>query len=387
MMSTGHALSGAAAGYLASLLFEISTGIQLHWVVPHAAAVVTAGWALWPDCDSIKATVTTSLGLLTRWLHKLVVYLCEEIYWATATEYDDNTPTIHRGATHTWPGALVMGVLIAAICVAFPRFGTPVVLGISLHWAMRGLYMPTAIDKPVSDYRLRGRGFFGRLGVLVYHWWGQKLKHIATDAIRALPLPGKYLRAMGRTSTLAVCMLTAFYMTESTRALDTPWAAGLGALVVLGILTHMVGDSVTESGICWLFPFAHPVTGRRWEPIQLPKWLAFKTGHAFEVGIMYPLCILACIVAMPGGFVLVMSIYAAWRDHRAISAALPFLTWQPKTKPITPTPPRRCVAGGPARRPPQPSRPPRSRTRPQGPSRPHRAPSGLRATRRHHRTP
>ena len=343
MMSTGHALSGMAVGYGASLLFQHITKIELHWVIPHAAAVVTAGWALWPDVDCHNATVTTSLGRVTKGVHHLIERACEAIYWATATEYDDNTPVIHRGATHTWPGALVMGLLVAMICAAYPRVGTPIILGISLHWAMRGLYMPTSPDKQLSQARLRGRNFVDQLGVIAYHRMGVLLKRRAVRVMRTVPLPGKYLRKVGRWGTFTACMAVAIFATEFTHALDTYWAGLLGIGAALGILTHMLGDSATESGVCWLFPFINPRSGKRWDPFQLPRWLAFKTGRAFEIGVMYPILIGSCVVAMPGGYALVLSVIAAWRDGYAAATALPFAPWLRKRPPTPVTPPLRCA--------------------------------------------
>lgn len=328
MMAPGHALSGACAGYTTCSLYTLATQYEFHWFVPHAAAAVVAGWALWPDCDTLKSTVSTSLGIITKGLHHLVTTLCAAIYWATCTDADDQkNPKIHRGATHTWPGAVFMGLLIAVICIAYPRVGTPAILGISLHWAMRGLFVPNAIDKKIGKSKLKGKSPPVRILAHIQHWIGQRLKRTATKMMQRLPLPGKYLRSIGRSGTLGVCLGFAILGTEQTRALDTPWAALLGAAATLGILVHMLGDGVTESGICWKFPFIDAKTGKRWEEIALPKWLAFKTGHAFEIGIVWLGCFIACILTMPGGFALIVQTWTVWREAYVAAAALPFGAW------------------------------------------------------------
>ena len=372
MMSTGHSISGATAGYSACLFFELCTQIDLAWGIPHIVAVIVAGWANWPDCDTRKSTVTTSLGAVTIALHHIVITLCAAIYYATRTEADDpKKPVIHRGATHTWPGAVFMGILVAVVCAASPRWGTPIVLGLSLHWAARGLYMPTNPDRKLSASRLEGKGLIRRLGVIIYYRIGLRLKHIAVKAIKRVPLPGKYLRASGRSGTAAVCMGLAFYLTRATGGvLDTHWTGLLGAAAALGCLTHMLGDSVTECGICWLFLFKHPRTGRRWEFVHLPKWLAFKTGRAFEIGVMYPLLIAGAFAAAPGGYPLVARIITAWRDGVAMAVALPFGAWPMTTVTPEATPPQRCATAAP---------PPRRRPAPKrcsaGPTRPKAKPS------------
>jgi membrane-bound metal-dependent hydrolase YbcI (DUF457 family) len=399
-MSTGHSISGATAGYGACLFFELCTTINLAWGIPHIVAVIVAGWANWPDCDTRKSTVTTSLGALTIALHHLVVTLCAVIYYATRSEADDpKRPVIHRGATHTWPGAAFMGALVAVICAVWPHWGTPIVLGVSLHWAARGLYMPTNPDRQLSASRLKGKSAPRRLGIVIYHNIGLALKHVAVKAMRSkwVPLPGKYLRASGRSGTAAVCMGLAFYLTQSTGgALDTHWTGLLGAAATLGCLTHMLGDSVTECGICWLFPFKHPRTGKRWEFVHLPKWLAFKTGKAFEIGVMYPLLIAGAFVAAPGGYPLVARMVTAWRDGGAMAMALPFGAWPMTTEIPATTLPQRCatVARAPRSRPAPKrcsagaTRPPNQRPCPRPPARP-RSHANLRSqrTRRPRRTP
>jgi membrane-bound metal-dependent hydrolase YbcI (DUF457 family) len=339
MMSPEHSLSGAAAGYITCVLIELAAGIELPWIIPHTVAAVVAGWANWPDCDTRQSTVSTSLGYLTLSLHHLVTIICAAVYYATRTDKDPaNKPRIHRGATHTWPGALVMGSVVAIICAAYPTWGVPIVFGISLHWAARGIYIPTAIDKPIGKTKLAGKGFLRRCAARAYFATGQHIRRLAIDLLRTLPLPGKYLRALGRTGTAAVCMGIAFYAAWYTHDLDTRWTALLGLAAVLGILVHMLGDSVTEAGICWLFPFVHPRTGRRWEECQLPKWLAFKTGRAFEYAVIAPACILGCLAAMPGGYVLLAGVWTAvWRGGINVALTLPFAAW-PRTRMAPPLP-------------------------------------------------
>jgi membrane-bound metal-dependent hydrolase YbcI (DUF457 family) len=378
MMSPGHSISGATAGYVACWLIELTLRFEMHWLIPHIVAVIVAGWANWPDCDSRKSTVTTSLGFLTYCMHKGVCIACEQIYYATATPRDSAKPMIHRGATHTWPGAVVMGATIGAICIASPRWGVPIVLGISLHWAARGIYIPKAIDKPIGRSKLEGRNFIGRFFARRYYGLGVGLRHAAIDLLRLLPLPGKYLRALGRTGTAAVCMAIAFDLTWFSHDLDTYWAGLLGGAATLGILVHMVGDSVTEMGICWLFPFVHPGTGKRWHPVHLPEFtlndvvfclnvfgrmryftlirgrvlkVGFKTGRAFEYAVVYPACIIGAVLAMPGGYALVEHVLTAWRNGVNVALALPFAACP--TRPPAVMPPPRCGRGAPrTRRPP-----------------------------------
>lgn len=351
-MSSGHGLMGAGWGYANCLAFSVATGHEWSWWFPHIAAGITAGWALWCDIDTLKATVTTSLGSITRALHELVCWTAAGIYYATRTDKDPaDQPKIHRGITHTWPGALFMGALITTLCLIWPRYATPTVLAISLHWGLRGLAIPhNAHGEP------RGNAA------------GRFLTKRAYVALRMVPMPGrifnwavrKVSRWMGfsgkwvRTSSLLVCGVIAWMMTERAPDLHGTLAIlALGWLVTQGCLVHMLGDSVTESGICWKFPFVDKETGKRWHEsklpeITLPHWVpffkvrtfkpAFKTGRWFELGAVYPLCIFICVATAPGGWTLLGhmgELATAWRDRMAMSAALTFPAW-PTTKATPP---------------------------------------------------
>jgi hypothetical protein len=239
-----------------------------------------------------------------------------------------------------------MGVLVAIVCLLWPRYATPIILGISLHWGMRGLAIPkSAHGMP------RGNAAGRFLTVRAY------------TALRLVPQPGrifdgsiryisrKWLGLSGkwvRTSSFLVCEGIAWLMTEATPDLHTLVAIlTLAGLVTQGCLVHMLGDSITESGICWKFPFIDKATGKRWAETKLPQisltlptWIpkfggthryktAFKTGRAFEIGVVYPVCILACLALAPGGWTLLGymgELATAWR-HRTTAAAALTLTY------------------------------------------------------------
>lgn len=344
-MSSGHGLMGACSGYLTCLAVEVATQTQFSWWFPHIAAGVCAGWALWPDIDTLKATVSTSLGWISRSLHEIVCWSAAGIYYATRTDADPaDQPKIHRGITHTWPGALFMGIVIFALCMVYPLVAIPLVLGISLHWGLRGLAIPrSAHGEPKGN--MAGRYLTKRAYVMlrliplpgrIFNWAIRKLS-------RKMGLKGKWLRTLA----LAICLGAAFTMCWNVPELHHwRYIVLLGWLVTQGCLVHMLGDSITESGICWKFPFIDKETGRRWHETKIPEITflgkkykpAFKTGRAFEIGVVYPLCIAACVLAAPGGWTLLGymgELATAWRHRATLNAALPFEPW-PTTKTALP---------------------------------------------------
>lgn len=344
-MSSGHGLMGAWGGYTTCMAITATTGHEWSWWFPHVAAGVVAGWALWPDIDTLKATVTTSLGFITRTLHEAVCWTCAGVYYATRTEADAPQPRIHRGLTHTWPGALFMGLLVTALCLLYPLPAVTVVLGISLHWGLRGLAIPrNAHGEPKGSAPARFA-----------------TKRVYT-ALRLVPMPGRIFnwalrktsRWMGfsgkwvRTSAVLVCTLAAWAMARQTPEIhQTLYILFLGALVTEGCLIHMLGDSITESGICWKFPFIDKATGKRWVETKIPEihWRskaykpAFKTGRFFELGILYPVLIFGCIAVAPGGWTLLAfadQLATAWRHARVTASALALPAWPMTTRAATP---------------------------------------------------
>jgi membrane-bound metal-dependent hydrolase YbcI (DUF457 family) len=281
-----------------------------------------AGWALFPDCDTRRSVVSTSLGCATGAFHHGMTTLAAVAYYATRAPADDPTrPVIHRGLTHTWPFALLVGALVALLCLVSPFWATSIILAISLHWALRGLVIPpprSAKNSNLAGKYLTERGY---------------------TFMRLMPLPGKYVRTLGRSGTFALCLGTSLFAVGQTNELGIPWSLFLGLATGGGCLVHCLGDSVTEFGICWRYPFKHPVTGRRWQPIRFPKWFAFKAGRALETCVMWPALLFACVLTAPGGWALLGhmgEIGTAWRHTTALSAALTLTPW-PTTKPASPS--------------------------------------------------
>jgi len=109
---------------------------------------------------------------------------------------------------------------------------------------------------------------------------------LATAAL-TLRLGGAAMLA--RLGVLGVAaFLAAFVLSVPETAPYVPW---LGLLVGAGMVLHIAGDAPTESGIPgW----------RLWTEWRLPKWLAFKAGGVFEVGVLWVGMSLAGVLLLPG---------------------------------------------------------------------------------------
>jgi inner membrane protein len=74
-------------------------------------------------------------------------------------------------------------------------------------------------------------------------------------------------------AVVAVGVTTGMEATSAHR-----FAVLVGAALGAGCLAHICGDSLTNSGVPWLWPLVDRRTGRRWQHYGIPKRLRFETG-------------------------------------------------------------------------------------------------------------
>jgi hypothetical protein len=90
----------------------------------------------------------------------------------------------------------------------------------------------------------------------------------------------------------------------------------LGYAVVIGCLTHDLGDALTEHGCPILFPC--PIAGETYYELRPPAWLRFRTGGPAEHVLVFALFTPLSILLIPGAWPI------AWPlIHSVISAVLP----------------------------------------------------------------
>lgn len=231
MKGKNHVRVGAC-----SLAAGTALGI-VPWDQPRTAALA-AGVFLFgkvaPDLDHAGSSITKSWGpisILYSWA--LVRPFARLVYAATRTAHDRERRPVHRGFTHTVPGAVLAGLLLVGVAASSP-VALAVVLGMMVGGAAR-----------------------------VY------------DRDWLLPVG---LVAGG----------LAWYSVELLVA--DPWP--LAFALALGCVFHSLDDCTTKFGTPLLFPLRDRETGQRWRRRGLPEWLAYETGSAAETAVMG-----ACFVA------------------------------------------------------------------------------------------
>lgn len=263
MLGVNHALSGAVLGLAVAgfgpQVFGAGSTVTAGSVLTFAG--VTAGAALLPDLDHPSSMATKRFSAASWLASRLIRPLSALVYNLTRSDGDDGTGT-HRGLTHTVLGAALVG---AAVNLASAEAGTPVLVGTlfaCLALAIKGL--DDLVPGPPSLVIAAG------LTVAVERY-----------------VPGGTVGTAG-------------------------W---LGLAVTIGMVVHMVGDALTESGAPLLWPLR--IKQRRWYPVGNVRPLRFRTGGPAEVWLIAPALTVAVLVlamtAVPGVDVVLGDVIAAAR--------------------------------------------------------------------------
>lgn len=236
MMGKSHLTVGACA-----IAVVACTNI-VPWRTP-AILIASGGLILagtvYPDIDHLSSSVTRSWGWLTWLISHVVRFCCRWIYRSTRLPNDPARKDPHRTFTHTVPGALLAGLLVAA-SISWDR---------NLAIALFAMLFGTVARCVKKSYLLYGAVAGGALGYGAYG------------------------------------------------ALATAWWA-LGLAFSAGCVLHVWSDCVTKSGAPLSFPritlkkemqedgSTKVLQRRRWHMSGPPEWMRFYTGGVIETWVI-----------------------------------------------------------------------------------------------------
>lgn len=255
-------------------------------------ATVAAGAAALNDLDHDDAAATRVLGPLSRILAEVVQAYARLLYRLTRGPGDPEKRGAHRGATHSIPLLLIpCGLLAVLPWIASKMSGSVAELagwdtGSAERWTG-----PVAVGVVIGFCLL-----------------------VAADRLGSRFLAGAALLAV-----LFGALKLDVGDPAHALASVAPWVA---LAVLVGTVTHVLGDWITECGLYALAPLYRIGKGeerQHWVRLALPKWAAFKTGGWFEHGVVFPLLILAGLAVTPGVWPLISPLI--WdAGHGAVEA-------------------------------------------------------------------
>lgn len=231
----------AATGWCAGLALAPTLGAP---TLPQAlvVAAVTAGAALLPDLDHPSSSASRFAGPLTAALSAVVRFLSRGLYQITKGSRDERVSGGHRHATHT--------VLFA------------VLLGLWINW---------------------WTGRTGAWSVLVV---------LGLAVLLAVDVLGDWL-------VLVLLGVAGWWISQGQPEQQLAAVSGwIGWAVAAGCLVHCLGDALTRSGCPFLWPL--PIAGETWYELRPPELLRFRTGGAVEMLLIWPACVLAGVLLLPG---------------------------------------------------------------------------------------
>lgn len=204
-------------------------------LVPYAEApaAVAAGIGLFlfgkvaPDLDHRSSSVTRSWWLLSKAYSAIVRGVARFAYETSRGPGDPQGAAVHRGFTHTLPGALLGGALLVVVILAGP---IPTSVGCGLAIGSAGY---------VYDRGWRIWAALTGAGIGYFAW---------VDLLAAVP-----------------------------------W---VWFVFTVGCFAHAVDDCVTTAGAPLRFPFKDE-KGRRWRKVGTPEWMRFDTGSRVETAVVW----------------------------------------------------------------------------------------------------
>ena len=245
VMGPTHAMSGAAIGLGVAAIIPASLGGPTTAIGALTFAAVTAGAALLPDIDSPQATVSRTFGFLSMGVSHVCENTALAVYDATKSQRDEDRENGHRTATHTVWFALAAGVLCAVLVGIFGQPASIGILFVTLGLAVRGLFPEFSKS---SDWLAITAGS-AAAAAAVWRWQPQ--------------MAGP---------------------------------AALGTAVAVGICAHILGDSITKSGVPMLGGLVS-INGKRWWDICPPGFLRIKANGMADKALLAGFTVLAGYMA------------------------------------------------------------------------------------------
>lgn len=288
-MGKSHVTSGWVTGALIGHGLNALPQVTIPAAGVCALGIVAAGASALNDLDHPNASASRMLGPVSGLLSMLVQFYARLMYRATRGPGDPLTRGAHRGATHALPLLLLPCALLAVLPqVAHELGGMVAVVGgkdpaVVVAWSQRASLIVIG-------------------GVLVFCVL-LAVDRLGYAALVAAGVAFVGLLAGGWVGTDPVGQLV----------VAAPWIA---LAVLVGTVTHVLGDWVTEYGLYALAPLYRRNRGtsreRRWVRLALPKWLAFRTNGWFERWVVFRLLLVpSAVVVVPGVWPVVLALFTS----------------------------------------------------------------------------
>lgn len=270
-MGNTHALSVAAvvlslAAFLPTIFFKLTTSKDV--IVLVAALVIALGAGLLPDLDNTTSSAISTLGPIGSALSFIMRITSEGMYAISHTGKEPSESDPHRGFWHTAFAGIILGI----VTMLLMKFNTQMfkINGNKFSFATLLLFILILIG-----FELAITGLFGKQT--------RKLRNSITGPL--------VLWLIGIVFSLLIIFLMPTLKSYT-------W---VGVMVIIGYVTHILGDTLTTSGTPILWPLSH--NGKRWWSYRLPPHIHADgpTEHHIFLPLFAAIVIIAIIKLAIGG--------------------------------------------------------------------------------------
>lgn len=275
----------ATAGYGAGLLADPRT--------PLVCSVVCAAGFLRPDIDHPRSIATRCFGEFSRVECAFWRHVSREYYAATRLAGDSETPRVHRGFTHSPPGAVCFGLLAGLAVGGSQQLSAALDVGL-------GPVLRTMPIRPLFGDLTQTDGFSSFAWALLGALGGIGGGLLARGVGYALAVAGAYpvvgvlfvagcltlvVAAYAWRHRLAAGVLGAALALVSLPVLQADWL-WVAVSAAVGCYGHDLGDGCTNDGA----PLKHPKreyseggAPMRWKDHGTPWLIRFPAGSRREI--------------------------------------------------------------------------------------------------------
>lgn len=228
--------------------------------------LVSAGYALVPDFDNVRAKAISAFGVLGGAMSTFFRGSALFVQTMIRKKGDDADPDPHRGFWHTALAAILLGAFVLWLTTIGGGSLTLPILGeqtygnlIGILFAFFGIHlMFEGVLKPTVDKIKKQAGPLGTIAALVLS--------IATTVVLFVNMP-----------------------TE----INMQW---LGLAIAYGMIVHVIGDCFTSAGAPLLFPIPGIFKHKLWWKSRIPP--GFAAGGTIENAIVIPLLFIMSFISL-----------------------------------------------------------------------------------------
>ena len=256
------AVSLALIAFAPTFVYSVF-GVDDTWMLV-MFTLVSAGYALVPDFDNVRAKAISAFGVLGGAMSTFFRGSSLFVQTMIRKKGDDADPDPHRGFWHTALAAILTGIFVLGLTKIGGSLTLPI-LGEHSYGTLVGILF----------------AFFG------IHLMFEGVLKSTVDKIK------KQAGPLGTIAALVLSIATTEVLFVNMPTIDMQW---LGIAIAYGMIVHVIGDCFTSAGAPLLFPIPGIFKHKLWWKSRIPP--GFAAGGTIENAIVIPLLFIMSFISL-----------------------------------------------------------------------------------------